>query len=248
MLGFGRRVYARRPRVKVAPTFVPTDLSGTQFWLTADRGITTSSGAVVTWADQAGSGYNPTQATPGLRPTYNAVDPGYNNKPSLSFSSSVGTFLQATGFVTINQPVTIYVVGQSDETSGEYLLSWGDAALANGVALVTLTAPVALYAISQSFAAKSLSTSVKSPGIMCAVINNASTAVYTTNSQVADGTGTSGTSPLTTAVTIGGRQDGNNCVNGKIAAVVMRTGTDSAATRALMYSYFVSQYGFVGFA
>lgn len=42
-------------------------------WLRADKGITLTSGAVSTWADQSGNGFDFTQSTAGKRPTVGAL-------------------------------------------------------------------------------------------------------------------------------------------------------------------------------
>lgn len=249
MLGFGRRPYARRPRVKPAPPFVPTDRPECFLWLTAGRGVTLVSGAVQTWADQTGSGINPTQATAAQRPTYNAVDSGYNNKPSLSFASANSQWLKATGLSSKNQPFTLYVVGQADEAAAEFILSFGDPALTNLVGLAALTGPATLHVIAQTFGVGSVSSSVQSPGIMCGVVNGASSAIYTTNSQTPDNTGNAGANIITTATIVGSRPDvAGQHLNGKIAAVVCVTGADTPAQRAAMYRYFVGEYAFKGFS
>jgi len=109
-------------------SFLPTSLSGLQWWLRADLGVTLVSGKVSAWADQSGIGdanRNATQSTAGQRPTYNASDSSFNNQATLSFSNAADSSLQTgTWSPSISDPYTLFVVG-SDTNDGneEFMLA-----------------------------------------------------------------------------------------------------------------------------
>lgn len=64
--------------------FDPTaDWSSCSLWLKSSDGVTESGGVVSAWADQSGNARNFTQATAGLRPSYDASDARFNGLPSI---------------------------------------------------------------------------------------------------------------------------------------------------------------------
>ena len=63
----------------------PGDVTGSVLWLKADAGVTHSSNAVTTWADQTSSGFDATSDT-GEEPTFQSND--VNSNPSISFDGT----------------------------------------------------------------------------------------------------------------------------------------------------------------
>lgn len=81
----------------------PTEVSGLVCWLRADRGVTLTSGAVSTWADQSGNGHDFTQSTSSDRPTVSYADSNFNDKDALAFdgaSAGNGQHLDGPNFST----------------------------------------------------------------------------------------------------------------------------------------------------
>lgn len=76
-------------------SFVPSDLSGLEFWLKGDAGLTESAGAVTTWSDQSGNARNPTVQS---NPSYTAT--GLNGKPTVTFDGT-NDWLQLTTALTL---------------------------------------------------------------------------------------------------------------------------------------------------
>ncbi len=62
----------------IVPMDSPLEIDDCTLWLESNRGVTNTSGAVSTWADQSGAGNDFTQATAGSRPTYVANQVGGN--------------------------------------------------------------------------------------------------------------------------------------------------------------------------
>ena len=219
-------------------------IPGLKLFYRADLGITTVSGAVSSWVDQTSAALAATQGTAGQRPVYNATDAAYNNQPTLSFTAASTQLLQSASVAALGQPLTICLVGQNDETiNGEYMVSFGDNAFTNLVAIAWTNTP-GLYIIGQSFAAKTTSASVTSPGIICGTLNGATSAIFTTNSQTADGTGAAGANTITTKISIGGRSDGGSTLNGKLAEVALFAGATNGPLRAAYTAYATRRYGF----
>jgi len=55
-------------------------------WLNSGTGITETGGLVSNWADQSGNGFNATQVTGTLQPSFTANNANFNNQPTLSFT------------------------------------------------------------------------------------------------------------------------------------------------------------------
>lgn len=213
-------------------------IPGLKLYYRADSGVTLSGSNVTAWVDQTSSALSAT-GTSGHYPTYNATDAAYNNVPTVSFASATGQLLLSSTISALAQPITICVVGQAAElVNGQYVVSFGDNSFVNQVALTTTIVPTKLFIIGQSFtSASSTNASVQSPGVFCGVLNGANSAVYTTNSQTADGTGNAGANTITTRIGIGGRVDGNNTLDGKIEELAVFSGSLSAPQRSVFTAY-----------
>jgi hypothetical protein len=94
----------------------PVPSSGLKLWLRADLGVTSSSGAVSSWADLSGNGNDLGQVVSGSRPTL--VSNVINGQPGISFPgspASPGVFLSngSTNLVASGAARTIVVVARS---------------------------------------------------------------------------------------------------------------------------------------
>ena len=98
--------------------FLPTQITGLQLWLAADRGLSLSDGDPVgTWPDQSGNGNDAAQATAAKKPTYkvNIV----NGKPVVR-GDGTDDYLATSAFASaLTQPNTILVVGSMNNAEGD---------------------------------------------------------------------------------------------------------------------------------
>lgn len=87
--------------------FSPSQLSGLEFWMRSDLGITLAGSNVSDWADQSSNGRNWTQGTAAARPQYFASG-GINNRPYLLFDG-IDDFFERTG-LTLSGGMTLLLV------------------------------------------------------------------------------------------------------------------------------------------
>jgi hypothetical protein len=93
--------------------FLPNSLSGLVFWVRADLGVTSST--TFTWADQSGTA-DPNKnctATGTARPTLNASNSSYNNKPTIDYNGTTNYLQSGVWSVALAQPFTEFVVGHT---------------------------------------------------------------------------------------------------------------------------------------
>ncbi|RTL42341.1 MAG: hypothetical protein EKK48_10125 [Candidatus Melainabacteria bacterium] len=97
-------------------TSVPQQSSNLKLWLRGDLGITSSAGAISSWADSSSFGHNATQTTAGLKPTL--VTGVLNNgvQPAVNFSGSQYLNL-AANYADLNNGASIFVVVKPSSTS-----------------------------------------------------------------------------------------------------------------------------------
>lgn len=90
-----------------------------ELWLRADLGLTLSGLSVTQWNDQSGIGDpNRNMITGGYNPTWNAVDPAYNNQSTITLSSAPTRFYSAANYaVPVPPPWTVFFVGNDDGTT-----------------------------------------------------------------------------------------------------------------------------------
>lgn len=103
---------ATSAQVIVAAT--PDQITGLNFWLKADAGITQSVNKVSTWADQSTSANNATQVTGAKQPTYITSD--LNGKPVVQFTGDPVTM----GFNSVVNAQTVFVVYKDNGTTNDY--------------------------------------------------------------------------------------------------------------------------------
>lgn len=63
----------------------PTQLAGLEFWIRADRGITSAGGKVSVWADQSGKGRDAVQGLASRQPTLRSEVAGLNTQAAVEF-------------------------------------------------------------------------------------------------------------------------------------------------------------------
>jgi hypothetical protein len=88
----------------------------------ADLGVTLTSSAVSTWADQSGNGRNLTQGTAGNRPTVTAG--AINGHPAIAFTTD--QFLENLSF-NLSQPFSVVCVARPDTADTTWHVIVGDA-------------------------------------------------------------------------------------------------------------------------
>ena len=95
--------------------FRPTDISGCEFWVDANSGVTQVADRVSAWADRSGNGNNATQATAGNQPLY--VSDGMapvdcKGRPTIRFTTD--DYLSANSLSTLftgsDKPLSIFAV------------------------------------------------------------------------------------------------------------------------------------------
>lgn len=100
--------------------FLPTDIANIAVWLRADKGITTSGGAVSQWDFENGTfrGVDKvSQGTGANQPTHIVSDAAYNNRSVISFDGT--DWLDTIAFSSpIAQPNTIFIVGDASAIGG----------------------------------------------------------------------------------------------------------------------------------
>jgi hypothetical protein len=80
-------------------------------------------GAVSSWRDDSGNGYNLVNADGATQPVFDAVNANFNNRSSIYFDGTANRFLSAT--ITQAQPFSIVCVGNITGGSGSrYVVNW----------------------------------------------------------------------------------------------------------------------------
>lgn len=224
--------------------FSPTDLPNLFAWYRADLGVTDSSG-ITNWNDQSGTGVSQKNltATGTAKPTLNATDAAYNNKPTVSFNGTTNWMFGGSLGSPLAQPCTIYAVGQIAAASFGYMVG-GQVTPAARVSVVQDTGNVwSLFGGGAVFADAVVTT--VNPNVICGVYNNGSASqIYVNDYAAASGTATLGTNSLS-LITLGGLDNSGALtapMNGKIAEVIMYSGAHSSAQRQSVMAYLKSRY------
>ncbi len=108
---------------------LPRTISGLKLWLSADTGITYSSGSnVAQWADRSGNNNNAVQSNSNIQPSIVSNLQGLNNKPVLKFgkngASSDQTYLTIPSVSVASHSLTAFLVYKTIANIGivEFLL------------------------------------------------------------------------------------------------------------------------------
>jgi hypothetical protein len=214
--------------VKHRVLWTPT---GTALWLKNDAstGSVGNGNPVPTWYDQSGNSRNATAAGT-ARPTYETNF--QNGLPGLPFNGSSNHI--GTGSFTLNQPVTVFIVGNMTTV--------------NGYMVIDTTGSFLFYAPDSThfgcFAGATLQqavTSMSNVAVMGCVFNGGSpNSVNSYNgTEVTGNTGTSNGS----GISLGGKPTGQSLCAGALLEVVVYASLADANLRACTEGYMAWKWG-----
>lgn len=92
-----------------APAWVPTDISGCEFWVRADLGITLNGSAVSSWSDQSGNGRDASNVVGAQQPAWVESVAAMNNRAAVSFDG--GDILTTAAFALPRAVTAFFVLG-----------------------------------------------------------------------------------------------------------------------------------------
>lgn len=224
--------------------FDPSTLPGLKALFDAGLGVTNVSGAASAWADQSGTGdanKNLAQATSGKRPTINATDAAYNNKPTLSFAAASSQLMQSSAWASaLPQPFTWFVVGNtSGGGANEYMLEGDvDGSVRCIMGMLVISANWGMYGGTElgSSAARSAS-----PLILGGVMNGSSSRLYM-SAKTPVAIGDAGGNGLS-GMSVGGSYAGTATLDGKLASMVACAGDLGATYINKLLDFWGSKYG-----
>lgn len=216
----------------------PVLLRGLLAWYRADKGVTVAGGGVSVWANSSGAvdaNRNALQATLALRPTLNAIDAAFNNKPTLSFS---GTQWLQTGIWSSapSQPVSIFVVGDDAGVNGQ--------AYYDGLALdqMELLSVFGAYSPRAGNLGAGTTPLEAIPHVLGDIFNTTGSIIYQ-SARTPQATNVDVGVFNATGMTIGASGDtATRFLTGKIAEIVVVKGVMSKAEIDLLMDYFADRY------
>ena len=199
-------------------------------------GITAGAGAnsVAQWSDLSGKGNFVSQSTGSQQPIRNLADAAYNGKPTISFSRASSQFLRSAAW-SITQPLTYFIVGQSSTNATETFIDW----VTNEGAFYATSGTALNVFFASGFSA---TFNTQTPFVGCAAINGASSAIYANNSVTAVNTGTANGN-TSGGILIGALQGGVSTLQGKLAEVIVYSGSLIASSRHQTMAYLGNRYG-----
>lgn len=219
----------------------PLQLSGLAAWYSADKGITLNGSTVSGWADQSGTGdsnKNLSQGTGTKQPTYNASDPAYNNRPTLSFAHASSQFMQSgTWSSALSAPITAFIVANGDPAIGSGFL--GDQSV-KLFELLSINNSNDVYLYGGAFLV-SLTTLTINPRVIAGVMNGASSAIYV-SAKTAKNTGDTGSGGIGQLFVGLEGAGGSSYLQGKIAEVIIYNRALLASEIAQVLVYCGSKY------
>jgi hypothetical protein len=229
------------------PPVVPTVpvTAGLVSWYRADMGVSPGTGSggtgAAAWNDSSGHGHDLAQAVPGNQPTINAVDPAYNGKTTLSFTSAGASFMQTSAWTTpLVQPATVIFVGQSTQDAVRLLFDGIEAI--NRIDMYVTSAPDLNVSSNGGGNLITIAGTTTSPDVLAGIYNGvASTAFKNAKTGVAGNTGPQGLVGLT----LGGSFVGGNNMNGKIAEFIVYNRILLPAEISQVFDYLGTRYGIV---
>jgi hypothetical protein len=201
---------------------------------------------ITAWADiirgevlsATAAGKEPVTATPA----------GYAGQQVIDFRTRTTYCGQKTGtFTGIAQPATLYLLGNPGQVNALTMATTG---VVGGHRMSQLAVDYAtpgdasFYAGGAAPIFSASGTVSTSPAAWCAVFNGATSTLYYNNFTTAAAAGNPGTDDLTQLwVGTASFAVGSYLWNGYMAEILIRSGADSAATRARIRSYFSGRYG-----
>lgn len=213
-----------------APSWTPADLTGLTAWYDATVGVSDTSGAVDTWADQSGNGYT-MSASGAARPTTNSRT--LNSLNVIDFNGSDGAMRNAS--VSISQPSTFFVVVINDAASSNYVFD-GDNAGRQALGINLLGG--SKWDI---YAGTGVTSSSAATGNLnfTALFNGTSSQFWLNGSSL--GTGNAGSNSLS-ALRLGHNNNTSVFLDGAIAEFVACSG-DRTASRGDWETYTLAKWG-----
>jgi hypothetical protein len=134
-------------------TSVPQQSSNLLLWLRSDVGVTTSSGAVTSWADQSGNGNNATQGTGANRPALTAGSANSGILPSITFNGS-------TDFANLSAGASVFaIVKPSSSVATGVPFVCGNTSNSDALIAKTVGTNAALYAYNSSTSSNVITSS-----------------------------------------------------------------------------------------
>lgn len=246
------------PRASGPPATDPAGLPNCQIWLRADKGITFSSGSLVSgWADQSGHSATNSYTDLGftaMDPTQIASDTDFNNHSSIDFGTATNNGLATSqgSFTGISQPNTIYAVCKFHSLSGVPLIMDTISNGGNRQFLYAAPATWDMYAGAFITGGTSDATTVHVFGM---IFNSTTSKLYVDSSAatVASGdanTGNFGGPLLADQVQIGGFNasatpgtGASVSSNAKIAEFVVYSGAHTAGNVHTVFAALAARYG-----
>lgn len=215
--------------------FLPTNITNLAFWLRADKGVTTSGGAVSQWDfDTAFRGVsNVAQATGANQPSHTVSDSAYNNQSTISFDG--GDYLDGANWSSaLAQPNYYFIVGNVGGI-GEAMIDRAGGTGRNLIAASTLD-DWQMYAGTSLLSAGATDTSKH---LFEATFDGVSSALVIDGVSIMSGD--AGAQSLD-SLRVGENIVLSGGLTGKIAEIAAYTAEPSAADKTLLRNYGSSRY------
>lgn len=220
-------------RAASGPPTPATILAGVTSWFRADLGITTATG-VSEWRDQVGSAHL-LQGTGANQPVYNSSDAAYNNRPTVQ-CDVLGKFLAASGFVSSSQTFSVWMVGEFS-TAGGVIVGLVPSGSASPI-IYRLAGNVAINA------GAALGSGVTSDTKRAVLATFADTSSFVgVDNWLTGGVTGAGGSNGGTRLALFAYSAGDFGSLGKIAELVVQSGTPTAGEKTAMAAYVLDRYG-----
>ncbi len=132
-------------------TSVPQPSSNLMLWLRSDVGVTSSGGAVSSWADQSGNSNDATQSTGALKPNLTAGAANTAILPAISFDGSSQYLNLPTGFSNLSAGASVFaVIKPSSGVATGTPVTVGNTSNSDALIARTVGANAALFAFNSS--------------------------------------------------------------------------------------------------
>ena len=219
--------------------FVPTNIDNSFVcWFRADLGVTSSGGTASAWIDQSFKGNNAIQGTTASQPAYTASNGNFNNRSTLAFTYSPANTYLTISALTIPQPYTIIMVANNSDTTG---VACGNSAGTAGLIIQDSSGHVYMSAGTALNSSTPLAQGNCAGGIVIAVFNGASSAIYV-NSHTAAATGNAGTNAISASNFTIGYASGSNSWPGYIPEFMIFQGVPTSADIIRLLTYLGGRY------
>jgi hypothetical protein len=188
-------------------------------WFMHQRGITVTGQGVSQWDDQSGNGRHLLQGTDGARPALQA-------DRSILFN---GTDELLNAVFNLAQPLTVYTLLKQVTWTGNDFI-WGQ----NSIGLVQVTASPQIQLSAGAALANSSDLAVDTYGVVCCVVNGASSVLQVNNNTAI--TGNAGAATISN-FGLGASSAGAAFSNIEAKEVILFASAHDAATRARVVRY-----------